>query len=262
MLAESGLMLKGQAACVRFLAAAVFKLCVAVAVLHATGRFCAADLIISSPSQWNYLDTLGFNQAYPIDAQQNVWSSPSFNVATSSSGGWKTGPSPFAQGIIDGFFNRSPTILNPTSPAHLTDLFRTSFSLDAIQASAVSGTVSVLCDDGCVGYLNGAELFRVNLNTEQPITANTPAVNVNDEAVYRNIPLTIAPGQLHVGENMLAVEVHNVSFTNGDMGLDLNLSLDVQRVPEPATVSLIAVAAAAFSTIAARRAIAVMRTSR
>ena len=98
-------------------------------------------------------------------------------------------------------------------------------------------------DDGCIAYLNGTEIFRMNIQTGA-VTFNTyvptlQAVGGNDETAY--FPTNIGAGLLVNGPNVLAVELHQTSNT-GDAGFDLGLTgiaippgavppLNIQHVP-------------------------------
>jgi hypothetical protein len=82
----------------------------------------------------------------------------------------------------------------------------------------------VLRDDGCIAYLNGTEIFRMNMpagdlsfNYYVPLLQ---AVGGNDEANY--YPTNINPALLVSGNNVLAVELHQTSSTT-DAGFDLGL---------------------------------------
>ena len=72
-------------------------------------------------------------------------------------------------------------------------------------------------------YLNGAEVFRSNMPTNQPILFNTralSAVSGGDENTnfYSNF---VNPGLLRTGTNVLAVEIHQSETNSSDISFDL-----------------------------------------
>lgn len=164
-----------------------------------------APTLVARRSLWKYLDTA---TAEPVG-----WKSPGFDDS-----GWPSGLGPFGYG--DG---AEGTTLRPTtSPTNsLTYYFRTSFSL-ADPTSVGSLLFSVRRDDGVVVYLNGSELFRMNMPPTNPITYGTLASSsVADEVSY--FPTNVSAGALTSGANLLAVELHQQSATSSDAHFDLDL---------------------------------------
>jgi hypothetical protein len=77
-----------------------------------------------------------------------------------------------------------------------------------------------------VVYLNGLELFRMNMRSGT-ITNLTPALTVvgnPDETNYFPISVEPTPGMLIGGTNVLAVELHQSGPTSSDAGFDLGLN--------------------------------------
>jgi hypothetical protein len=105
--------------------------------------------------------------------------------------------------------------------------------LEDFHTAATSGTVSAICDDGCIGYLNDVELFRMNMPAGIA-TADSLAPAVGNETTYTTTTVSLPSGRLRVGTNTLAVEVHNNATTSSDLGFDMTFSLDV--IPPPIDV--------------------------
>lgn len=100
-----------------------------------------------------------------------------------------------------------------------TFYFRTRFVVTN-PASFVGLSFNNLVDDGAVVYLNGVELYRLNMPAG-PVSYATPASSpVEASLVETNVPAT----HLRPGTNVLAAEVHQVSSTSSDVvfGLSLN----------------------------------------
>jgi len=80
----------------------------------------------------------------------------------------------------------------------------------------------VLRDDGLVAYLNGAEIFRMNMPVGPigPFTL-TPTLVGGTNEVFR-FPANVSPAFLLTGTNLLAVELHQGS-PSSDAAFDLQL---------------------------------------
>jgi hypothetical protein len=116
----------------------------------------------------------------------------------------------------------------PSNDRIRTAYFRHRFTV-ADAASVTRLTASVIRDDGAVVYLNGQEVFRVSM-PEGDIAFTTFASEViggADETtpVVREIPASL----LVNGENVIAIEVHQVNAGSSDLGLDFALSGTVQE---------------------------------
>ena len=104
----------------------------------------------------------------------------------------------------------------PGNPNHTVDYFRTRFTFSgAGNPDHWVLTSSNLIDDGYVMYLNGVEVDRFNMNAANDTLA--AAANPNGEGVYVVRTLCIPPGVLIVGENVLAVRVHQNAGTSSDV---------------------------------------------
>jgi hypothetical protein len=164
-----------------------------------------APTLVARSSVWKYLDTATNEPA--------GWKSPGFDDST-----WPSGPGTFGYG--DG---PEGTTLRPTTspPNPLTYYFRTIFSL-ADTSTVGSLLFTVRRDDGVVAYLNGFELFRMNMPLTNPITYGTFAsISAPDETSY--FPTNLSATALRNGLNVLAVELHQQSATSGDAHFDLDL---------------------------------------
>jgi hypothetical protein len=137
---------------------------------------------------------------------------------------------------------------------YLTTWFRHSFELP--QGPAItSATLRVVRDDGFVAYLNGTEVFRDNLpeGTILPSTTALAAVSGADEITWQSAPIPV--GLLETGDNVLAVEVHQVNGTSSDLGFNAELAV-TQTIfgpvirTQPVSQSAAAGATIAFSVIA------------
>lgn len=204
-------------------------------------RVFAVEVVVPAPATWQYFEQINRGQNYP-DTSAARWYSPAYNPAAPTYGQWKSGPSPFAQGAIDAFVGRPTTPLAGTAAQRTTYLFRSTFELQDYHLDAASGTISAICDDGCIAYLNGTEVFRLNMPSGT-VTPDTFAPSVGGELTYTSSVVAMTPGLLRTGSNTLAVEVHNNALTSSDLGFDMTFSLDVfpppVDVPHPLALSAI-----------------------
>jgi len=82
-------------------------------------------------------------------------------------------------------------------------------------------------DDGAVVYLNGAEVYRINL-PEGAVTRGTRAVRTVGEWFAPRMSETLIAGDaLVAGDNVLAVEVHQHFVYSSDLRLELELAAGV-----------------------------------
>lgn len=160
-------------------------------------------------SVWRYLDT-------GTDLGQQ-WRALEFDDAA-----WKLGSGTlgYGSGIVDTPISFGPSAGNK----FITTYFRRSFSIadpDAVTALRLFADF----DDGFVAYVNGKEVARRNMPSG-PVQYSTLG-NYGDGGFYRWVDLGPLRGVLRPGENTLAIEVHQVSASSGDLVWDAGLTCDV-----------------------------------
>jgi hypothetical protein len=96
----------------------------------------------------------------------------------------------------------------------MTYYFRTRFNFTGNPADVVL-QLSPFVDDGAIFYLNGQLLYNLAV-TDTPLNYNTPASRSVTEAVLEG-PFSLPATNLIAGENVLAVEVHQVNSTSSDV---------------------------------------------
>ncbi len=208
-------------------------------VLNATGgRLFSADFeSVSLDGEWDFLDrienSLGNADPYPVDGQGRDWKEAEFDVNTSTVGPWSSGDTPMKSGLITPFPPGLPDVLfgideapNGTDNLINTYLFRNTLTVDAPTAAVADWSIRVLADDGCVIYMNGSEIGRVNMaqgeyNPPGPLTTETLTNNSNE--TYTNLAVNLA-GILTEGVNTIAVELHQSSFDSSDCGFDFAIT--------------------------------------
>jgi hypothetical protein len=114
----------------------------------------------------------------------------------------------------------------------MTYYFRTRFAFDGNPEGAAL-VVSTVCDDGYVLHLNGREIHRLGMDATAAVGDSTAAARTVGDAVLEG-PFTIPVTNLVAGDNVLAVEVHQVNATSSDLVWGASVEvLEVKR--EPAT---------------------------
>jgi hypothetical protein len=125
-----------------------------------------------------------------------AWKETSFDDAS-----WASGPALFYDETA-----ALPAAKNtPLTPGRITYYFRNTFQFGGNPAVTQLRLRPVI-DDGAVYYLNGVEIYRQNM-AAGPVDYNTLSTGVVGNASFAG-PLTIPAASLVVGENVIAVEVH------------------------------------------------------
>ncbi len=159
-------------------------------------------------------------------AQDAVWRyrdngqdpGPTWQTLALDDSGWPTGPAPLGYGgggeaTVVGYGSSS-------SDKYITTWFRRGFQVDN-PALWQSIQVSLHRDDGAAIYLNGTEILRSNLPSGTLLPSTLASSTSSDTvAVVATVPTSL----LQVGDNLLAVEVHQRSAGSSDIAFDLALS--------------------------------------
>lgn len=145
------------------------------------------------------------------------WKAPGFDDSA-----WPSGRGVLAQESLAAVRPLTNTVLSLTNAqgaSIITYYFRTRFAFTNVP-STVRLVLTNLIDDGAVFYLNGMEFHRINFSSN-PWNYLTGADGGSAEGVFETV---IVPGSLVVtGDNVLAVEVHQVSAGSSDVVFGLAL---------------------------------------
>lgn len=180
-------------------------------------------LIVLASQNWRYEDS----GAFPGPS----WAGVAFNDT-----GWSNGLAvmdayrafvgqapPLCRNLLAGTLETVRTCLSLSNSQHTAQLsaayFRTHFQF----TGSVTGSVlqlRLLVDDGAVVYLNGAELLRVGMATGSVAQATLAARTVGNPAWETFL---VPRGALVLGDNVLAVEVHQDSLGSPDLTFGLEL---------------------------------------
>ncbi|MCI0745194.1 MAG: DNRLRE domain-containing protein [Verrucomicrobia subdivision 3 bacterium] len=170
--------------------------------------FSSASLLSVPGSQWRY-ETSGTDLS-------NTWYAVGYN-----DGAWPLGSAVFdaerePRTEVGGYpVGTQTTLSNAANTAQIpTHYFRTHFNYSG-PATATLQLTAVL-DDGAVYYLNGREILRIGMPAAPaPILFNTLANRTVGDAT--NEFLFACVTNLVNGDNLLAVEAHQVNLTSSDL---------------------------------------------
>lgn len=147
-----------------------------------------------------------------------AWKFPAYDDSN-----WPTG-----QGIFASFADYAEhvgTLLplrRPTQEQITTYYFRRHFNCP-VTNTQVTLITSNLIDDGAVFYINGAEASRLRIGPGA-VAFDTLAADAPNNGHSFEI-ITLPSGNLVQGDNLLAVEVHQASATNSDVGFGLSVAI-------------------------------------
>lgn len=185
------------------------------------------------PSSTNTTRTLTIETLQPIDGFWKSWSAttapnPAWRQLSFDDSAW-VGPSRavFSFGA-NGLPVQSNTLLTNGPP---TFYFRKRFNFEG-NTNGVTLRLKHWIDDGAMFHLNGTEIFRVGM-PGGVITHNALASRSVATAALEG-PLDIPINNLLVGENVLAVEVHQFSLPNPDLVFAAEVEALIP-ISEPAT---------------------------
>ena len=150
-------------------------------------------------SSWKYYDN---GQA------ASNWQTTSFNDAS-----WKSGAAPLGykmSGVTTTIsYGSDANHKNPTT------YFRKTFTLNSAPTAMDKFLLDYKLDDGCVVWVNGQEAGRVNMPQGTVNYDTFSSTYAADDPFIGTLDLN--PSLFKKGTNVIAVEVHNTSYTSGDL---------------------------------------------
>lgn len=178
--------------------------------------FCSLSQVTLIPagSTWKYLDN-GTDQG-------TVWVSNSFNDASWASGNAELG---YGDGDEATVVSYGPS----SSSKYITTYFRKTINVPNPNLYSLL-TLELVRDDGAVVYVNGTEVFRTNMPSGA-INYTTPASSAIAwpfEDDWHTVNLS--PALLLMGNNVIAVEIHQDNPSSSDISFNLKLTASTTLV--------------------------------
>ena len=119
-----------------------------------------------------------------------------------------------------------------SQPGYLSVFLRNKFLLDAESLAAIDDLIlRVDYDDGFKAYINGTEVASANLPAGI-VPYNQIATRGHEAGTPEDFDISAQKNLLRVGENVLAIQVHNRSLTNNDLSMIPEL-ISREILPEP-----------------------------
>jgi len=143
------------------------------------------------------------------------------------------------------------TLAEPSVSGVITVYFRTHFNYPAnLSRTGVVMTASHYLDDGAVFYLNGVELYRYRVPTNQIYTTQADAQPAA-EGTNEVITFTVAATNLLAGDNVVAAELHQNGTASSDavfgMRLEAAVPVALAITNQPDSITIQAGKPATFS---------------
>ncbi|WP_255035553.1 metallophosphoesterase family protein [Lacihabitans soyangensis] len=174
----------------------------------------AQSTIVAAGDTWKYLDN-GSDQG-------TTWRNAGFNDAL-----WASGNAEFGYGEGD-----ETTVVNygpDPNNKYITTYFRKVVTLSSTYSSFL---LRGKRDDGVAVYFNGVQVFKDGLG--DPVLYNTLATNAADDGQVW-LSTTLPGNVLQMGQNTIAVEIHQTASSSSDLSFDFELigqnSVFVSRGP-------------------------------
>ena len=169
------------------------------------------ETIHPAGSSYSYIDT-----GESLDGES--WMAVDYDDSS-----WPVGTAPLGYG--DDHFETELDFGPDDDDKHITMYFRGVFNASGYDFETAENVgLDLMCDDGCVVYLNGEEVIRTNM-PEGGITSDTVAItDVDDESAYKSY--TIDKSLVLDGDNTLAIEAHQWDSDSSDSGFDISVLLN------------------------------------
>jgi hypothetical protein len=159
-------------------------------------------------NEWKYLDT--------GEAPAKEWNQADFDDSQ-----WKSGQAPLGYGDDD--IKQTISFGGNEGKKNICSFFRRAVEVeDPTAAKKVVG--KLICDDGCVVYVNGEEVHRFNLPDGELKSDTTAKFPVGGEIERHAFTFLVDADKFKPGKNVIAVRVHQYNAASSDVAFDLSLT--------------------------------------
>ncbi|MBI4585866.1 MAG: YceK/YidQ family lipoprotein [Planctomycetes bacterium] len=169
-------------------------------------------VLINTNEEWKFFKGMAEPSPGTTD-----WTKIGFNDA-----GWEVGKTPIGYG--ESIFNANNTTLSDMKGSYWSVYLRKKFTILAEDFPGLTQLeVIIQYDDGFIAYINGLEVGRQSMPLPgSPVDNTTPAFDheYSAAAFLKRVSPTVSPevfNTLVAGENIFAVQVHNVSLYSIDL---------------------------------------------
>ena len=168
----------------------------------------AGKLVEKSSKGWKYSDKK--------EAPAKEWNQVEFDDSE-----WSDGQAPLGYGDDD--IKTKVSFGDDPENKNLSVVFRKTFEVE--DASAIAGIAGKLVvDDAAVVFINGKEVYRINLPKKEEIKETTPAIIYKGGEMERiDHKFAVASDKLKTGKNVVAIRVHQHNAASSDLAVDVEL---------------------------------------
>jgi len=196
--------------------------------------FASGKNIRTIPIHWETIIDVADEWKYHVPTSE-----PTTNWRTIDFGdsNWLIGKSGFGYG--DGDDSTDVGSSDPFQPSPMSIFIRKKFIINDLN-QIVSAILHLDYDDGFVAYLNGVEITRANMGQVGTIPMFDQFATASHEAqMYQGgMPEKFVVASLHaiitMGENVLAIQVHNADLYSSDLTLIPFFTLQMNKIPSNA----------------------------
>lgn len=172
--------------------------------------------LVETQGTWRYFPAR--DSAPPGSA--TAWRTLSFDDSA-----WPQGPASIGYGDND-----DQTLLTDMRNQYSSVYLRQRFTLDSL-SELDKLTLRLYVDDGCIIWINGTEIARVNVSDGFKSFDDLTGESYVGNATWQTIDLSVVPDEaLRSGNNIVAVHLLNASLNSSDLSFDM--ALTAQQVRE------------------------------
>ena len=147
-----------------------------------------------------------------------AWRNVAYDTST-----WASGSGPLGYG--ESYIATTVGYGSSSTNKHPTTYFRKRVPVSLAGGATVTGlTAEVMYDDGVVIYLNGQEVRRLSMPTGT-VTWTTRSTGHEANNAYVSVDLGAFKHLIVDGDNVIAVEVHQVDASSSDLVFDMSLDV-------------------------------------
>jgi hypothetical protein len=186
----------------------VFLSLLLVTVAVCQTRAAEQNILDMGAKDWKYLDT--------ADGPEEEWHKADFDDSQ-----WKSGQAPLGYGDDD--IKQTIAFGDDEGSKNICAFFRRTVEVDDPQtAKKVVG--KLICDDGCVIYVNGEEVHRFNLPAGELKQDTIAVFTVGGEIERHEFTFLVDAAKFKPGKNAIAVRVHQRGAESSDLAFNLSLT--------------------------------------
>lgn len=175
-----------------------------------TERESLSQTLVETGSEWKYYDLGNLPSA--------TWTDNAYDDTS-----WQNGAAQLGYGEGD-----EQTVINfggDPNNKFSTYYFRKKITIDNLNSLADNLHAAILIDDGARVYVNGVQVYNYNLPSGTIDYTTFALQAIPTENVFQ--PFLISKNNFIVGENTIAVEIHQNSVTSSDVSFDFKLQSNV-----------------------------------